>query len=78
MTLSWAATVAGNLTLVGSIANLIVAEKAHHEVRPEQVQEKYKRPHANAAYHNAQAIPVSTRRMPMSTFVSLTAENMIK
>ena len=23
-------TVAGNLTLVGSIANLIVAEKAHH------------------------------------------------
>ena len=29
LTLSWAATVAGNLTLVGSIANLIVAEKAH-------------------------------------------------
>ena len=31
LTLSWAATVAGNLTLVGSIANLIVAEKAHQE-----------------------------------------------
>jgi hypothetical protein len=29
LTLSWAATVAGNFTLVGSIANLIVAEKAH-------------------------------------------------
>ena len=29
LTLSWASTVAGNLTLVGSIANLIVAEKAH-------------------------------------------------
>lgn len=32
--LGWVATVAGNLTLMGSVANLIVAEegKAYHEM----------------------------------------------
>lgn len=33
LVLSWVSTVAGNLTLIGSVANLIVAEKARQEYR---------------------------------------------